>query len=33
MTTVVPVEKKVLNENQRIAEELRQRYARAARCV
>ncbi|MGB6109741.1 MAG: hydrogenase nickel incorporation protein HypB [Acidobacteriaceae bacterium] len=29
MTTVVPVEKKVLNENQRIAEELRQRYARA----
>jgi hydrogenase nickel incorporation protein HypB len=26
MTTVVPVEKKVLNENQRIAEELRQRY-------
>src|SRR5487761_706510 len=28
MTTVVPVEKKVLNENQRIAEELRQRYAR-----
>ncbi|MHB1937347.1 MAG: hydrogenase nickel incorporation protein HypB [Acidobacteriaceae bacterium] len=29
MTTVVPVEKKVLNENQRIAEELRQRYARS----
>ena len=29
MTTVVPVEKKVLNENQSIAEELRQRYARA----
>lgn len=29
MTTVVPVEKKVLNENQRIAEELRQRYAKA----
>jgi hydrogenase nickel incorporation protein HypB len=28
MTTVVPVEKKVLNENQRIAEELRQRYAK-----
>lgn len=29
MTAVVPVEKKVLNENQRIAEELRQRYAKA----
>ncbi len=29
MTTVVPVEKKVLSENQRIAEELRQRYAKA----
>jgi hydrogenase nickel incorporation protein HypB len=28
MTTIVPVEKKVLNENQRIAEELRQRYAK-----
>lgn len=28
MTTVVPVEKKVLNENQRIAEQLRQRYAK-----
>jgi hydrogenase nickel incorporation protein HypB len=28
MTTVVPVEKKVLNENQRIAEELRQRFAK-----
>ena len=28
MTTVVPVEKKVLNENQRIAEELRQSYAK-----
>jgi hydrogenase nickel incorporation protein HypB len=28
MTTVVPVEKKVLNENQRIAEELRQGYAK-----
>lgn len=29
MTTVVPVEKKVLGENQRIAEELRQRYAKS----
>ena len=28
MTTVVPVEKKVLNENQRIAEQLRQGYAK-----
>ncbi len=28
MTTVVPVEKKVLSENQRIAEELRQGYAK-----
>ncbi|MDR5727205.1 MAG: GTP-binding protein, partial [Terriglobia bacterium] len=28
MTTVVPVEKKVLNENQRIAEQLRQSYAK-----
>ncbi len=29
MTTVVPVEKKVLSENQRIAEELRRRYSKS----
>jgi hydrogenase nickel incorporation protein HypB len=33
MTNVVPVEKKVLNENQRLAAELRERFTRAGTLV